>query len=202
MIRKLILLLCLTFSVLGVAPAWAQAKNPSFNLVNHTSQAIRELYVTPAGDDKWGGNRLTSGPIVPGASFAVRRHIDGNCVFDIRVIYADGTREERRTVDTCKIEDVAFAGPAKATTGKAADDPSFRLINHLTQPIIEVTATPTGQPRGANLLEKGALAPGANLLIHPTHGQGCAFELRLVMGDKSAKTRTLDLCKVSELSIP
>ena len=200
MIRKLLLLLCLGFAL--ASPARAQEKNPSFNLVNHTSQAIRELYVTPAGDDKWGGNRLTSGPIVPGASFAVRRHIDGNCVFDIRVIYADGTREERRTVDTCKIEDVAFAGPAKATTGKAADDPSFRLINHLTQPIIEVTATPTGQPRGANLLEKGALAPGANLLIHPTHGQGCTFELRLVMGDKSAKTRTLDLCKVSELSIP
>jgi len=202
MIRKLILLLCLTFSVAAATPASAQTKNPSFNLVNHASQAIRELYVTPAGDDKWGQNRLASGPIAPGNSFAVRRHIDGNCVFDIRVIYADGTREERRTVDTCKIEDVAFAGPAKSTTGKTADDPSFRLINHLAQPIIEVTATPTGQPRSANLLEKGALAPGANLLIHPTHGQGCAFELRLVMADKSAKTRTLDLCKVNELSIP
>ena len=132
----------------------------------------------------------------------MRRRIDGNCVFDIRVIYADGTREERRTVDTCKIEDVAFSGPARATTGKAVDDPSFRLINHLTQPIIEVTATPTGQPRGANLLEKGALAPDASLLIHPARGQGCGFELRLVMADKTAKTRTLDLCKVSELSVP
>ena len=202
MIRKLILLLCLTFSVVSTTPAWAQAKNPSFNLVNHTSQPIRELYVTPGGDDKWGANRLTSGPIAPGASFAVRRRIDGNCVFDVRVIYADGTREERRTVDTCKIEDVAFAGPAKSTTGKAVDDPSFRLTNHLTQPIIEVTASPTGQPRGPNLLEKGALAPNANLLIHPPHGQGCAFELRLVMADKTAKTRTLDLCKVTELSLP
>ena len=198
MIRKLALLLCLALPGL----AHAQAQNPSFTLLNKSAQPIRELFVTPAGDANWGQNRLTTGPIAPGANFAVRRRIDGNCVFDLRVIYADQTREERRAVNTCNAEDIAFFGGGKAAIGKAADDPGFRLTNHMKQPIAELYATPTGQPRGANLLEKGALAPDASLSIRPTRGQGCNFELRVVFADKTAKTRTLDLCKVSELAIP
>ena len=200
MIRKLLLLLCLGFAL--ASPARAQEKNPSFNLINHTSLAIRELFVTPAGDDRWGQNRLVSGPLAPGGSFAVRRRIDGNCVFDIRVVYTDGTREDRRTVDTCTRDDVVFSAQAKSSTGKPADDPSFRLTNHLSQQIVELNATPTGQPRGPNLLEKGPLPPDASLAIHPPRGQGCSFELRLVLADKSAKTRTLDLCKATDLTVP
>lgn len=188
-------------TMLLLAPALAQAqdKNPSFTLVNKSAQAIRELFVTPAGDANWGQNRLEK-PVAPGASFAVRRKIDGNCVFDIRVVYADGTRDDRRTVNTCAAEDIAFAGGKPA--GKPANDPSFRLTNHLKQPIAEVTATPQGQPRSANLLTAGALPPEASISIHPPAGQGCIMELRVVFADKTFKTRTTDLCRVTELSIP
>lgn len=196
MIRLLfILLLALPSMAMG------QDKNPSFNLVNKSQQPIREAFVTPAGDANWGRNRLTKGPIAPGAQVAIRRKIDGNCVFDLRVIYADGSKEERRTVNTCTAEDVLFPAAAK-TTGKAAGDPSFQLTNHLTQPIAELYASPVGQPRGANLLEKGALAPNATTAINPPRGHGCSFKLQLVMADHSAKSRTLDLCAKSELSVP
>lgn len=213
MIRKLALLLCLATSALALAPqtfvprAWAQDKNPSFNLVNKSGQPIRELFVTPSGDANWGQNRLTTGPVAAGATFAVRRKIDGNCVFDIRVVYGDGKREERRTVNTCTAEDLIFpaAGPGAVTgaaTGKAADDPSFRLINHNKQAIAELYASPAGKPRGPNLLEKGALPPTATMTIKPPTGQGCTFELRVVFADKTAKTRTTDLCKTTELAVP
>ena len=183
--------------------AFAQDKNPSFNLVNKSSQPIREVFVTPAGDANWGKNRLTKGPIAPAGQFEVRRKVDGNCVFDIRVVYADGTKEERRTINTCTTEDVLFPAAGKATaTGKAADDPSFRLTNHLTQPIAELYASPAGQPRGPNLLEKGALAPDATATIHPPKGHGCSFKLEVITADKASKSRTLDLCAKAELSVP
>ncbi len=198
MIRLLLLL-----SLLVPTLAFGQDKNPSFNLVNKSPQAIQEVFVTPAGDANWGRNRLTKGPIAPGGQFEVRRKVDGNCVFDIRVVYSDGSKEERRTINTCTTEDVLFPQSSKAaSTGKAVDDPSFKLTNHLTQPIVELYASPVGQPRGANLLEKGSIAPSAAMTIHPPKGQGCRFKLEVITADKDTKARTLDLCARSELSVP
>lgn len=200
MIRKLALIVCL----LAPVTAHAEDKNPSFTLVNKSSQAIRELFVTPAGDANWGQNKLTAGPIAPGATFAARRKIDGNCVFDLRVVYADNAREDRRTVNTCNAEDVAFTGTTKAAAtapAKSADDSSFHLTNHNKQSIAELYATPKGEPRGANLLEKGALPPEASIALKPS-GKGCAFELNLVFADKTAKNRSTDLCKVKDISVP
>jgi hypothetical protein len=195
-------LLVAMFGLACALPAMAQTQNPSFNLVNKSAKPVRELYVTPAGDANWGQNRLTGGPIAPGGSFAVRRHIDGNCIFDIRVVYADQTREERRSLNTCTTADVVVSGANAGTSGKAADDPSFRLTNHLGQPIVELNATPRGQQRGDNLLANGPLVPDASITLHPVRGKGCNFELRVVLADKSSKTRTLDLCRATELTIP
>jgi hypothetical protein len=198
---RLTLLNVATLCALLPMGAAAQEQNPSFNLVNKSAKPVRELFVTPAGDANWGQNRLASGPVAPGASFAVRRKIDGNCIFDIRAVYADNTREEKRAINTCTTADVVVGGTA-AASAKAVDDPTFRLTNHLKQPIVELEATPAGQPRGANLLAAGPLAPDGEQLLHPVRGKGCSFELRVVLADKSSKTRTLDLCKVTELSIP
>ncbi len=191
--------------VLASPAVRAQEQNPSFNLVNKSGQAVRELFVTPAGDANWGQNRLTNGTLAPGGSFAVRRRVDGNCVFDVRVVYASGQKEERRAVNTCTMADMVLSGAPgseKAGAGKAADDASFRLTNHLSQPIAEITTQPKDGTRSANLLDKGPLVPNATLLLHPPRGQGCMLELRVVLADKSSKSRNLDLCKVSDLSIP
>ena len=141
-----------------------------------------------------------NGPLPAGDTFAVRLRVADKCVFDMRIVYADAAKEERREVNTCATSDIVVRGVS--ATGKAADDPSFRLTNHLKQAIVELDATPTGQPRAANLLATAPLAPEATISLHPVRGKGCNFELRVVLADKSAKTRTLDLCKVNELSIP
>jgi hypothetical protein len=194
--------------IAGLLPlaASAQQQNPSFNLVNKSTKPVAELYVTPAGDANWGQNRLVSGPIAPGESFAVRRRIDGNCIFDVRTVYADKTHEDRKAINTCNTADVVVgatkASDAVVGAAKAADDPSFRLTNHLKQPITELKATPKGKPLAANALGAGALPPDASTMVHPAKGEGCIFELRVVLADASVKNRTLDLCKVSELSIP
>jgi hypothetical protein len=75
--------------------------NPSFNLVNHGSQPMREVYVSSARDSSWGQQRLR-GALQPGAWVELRLPAD-DCLNDVRVVWADGRSEERRGVDTCRI---------------------------------------------------------------------------------------------------
>ena len=191
--------IALAAGLLATAAHGQGPQNPSFNLQNRSSSAIRELYVTPAGDERWGRNRLNQ-PLPAGASFAVRRRVDGNCVFDIRVIYVDGRTEDRRGVDTCRSDAVAVGG---GTGRKAADDPSFRLVNRGEQAILELYATPAGTGQwGQNRLQE-ALAPHSERVIAVARQAGCRFDLKVVLADRHAREkRNADLCRVTDLPVP
>ncbi len=193
---------------LAVSAARAQGtQNPSFNLRNRSTSAIRELYVTPAGDERWGRNRLPQ-PLPAGASFAVRRRVDGNCIFDIRVVYAEGRTEDRRGVDTCRAEDVSVGsgsvGEGKGQAGrKAADDPSFRLVNRGDQAVIEFYATPAGSGQwGENRLQSPVEAH-SDRAVAVARQSSCRFDLKLVLADRHAREkRGADLCRITDLPVP
>ncbi len=210
-------------AMLGAVPAAAQTRAPgppptgqnsSFNLANKGSVAIKELFVTPAGNAQWGQNRLdgkAGAPtaIAPGASYAVRRRLDANCVFDIRVVYSDSRAEERRAVNTCAVEDVAFGGAGTAApvaaTGKAADDPSIKLFNRAAKPIADFRATPTGSTTGAspNRLGASPLAPDNFRAITLPRDGNCIFDLRVVYADgKAVEKKKANLCRIAELAVP
>ncbi len=204
----------------GAAPAGGQEQNPSFNLVNAGLSPIRELYVTPAGDARWGRNRLEGVTIAVGGSYPVRRRIDGNCIFDIRAVFADGRTEDRRTINTCTAADISVgraaasqpavgrsAGPAAPTLsapGKAADDPSFRLVNRGAQPVVEAFATPAGLGNwGENRLRGTPLAPATDRMVHVPRQGTCLFDLRVVFADHTAREkRRADLCRITNLPVP
>lgn len=191
----------------GFTPSRAQSDNPSFNLVNRGPNAIRELFVTPAGDARWGQNRLQGVTIAPGASYPVRRRIDGNCFFDVRVVFTDGHTEDKREVNTCQAEDVivgAAVAKTAASTSKPADDPSFRLLNRSGKPIAELFAAPAGLGNwGGNRIGAAPLQTGQTRII-PIPRQGtCSFDLRVVFADHTAKEkRGADLCRITELPVP
>lgn len=222
MLRRLLLTAALFSALAGPlaaqpkpAPATPPAggQNSSFNLVNRSPNAIRELFVTTAGNANWGQNRLdgkTNGAvsIAAGASFAVRRRVDTNCIFDIRVVYADGKPEERKAVNTCAIEDVAFGATASslpvAATGKPADDPSFRLFNRSARDITEFRAAPAGGSgdAGENRLTQ-KLPPDKGQLIGFKRDGQCIFDLRVVYADgKAVEKKRVNLCKMTELPVP
>ena len=194
--------------------------------MNHTGQVVRELFVTPAGNANWGQNRLDGragrpSSLAPNAGFTVRRPVETNCIFDIKVVLADGKAEERKGLNTCALEEVmigtatapaagaaggkASAGTAgNAATGKAADDPSFKLFNRAAVAINEFYAVPAGiTDWGANRLDKSPLPPDQNRAIAMTHDGNCIFDLRVVFADKRAreKKRT-NLCRMTELPVP
>lgn len=78
------------------------AANPSFNLVNNSGQTVRELYASPSTDQNWGPDRLGADVVAAGQTFPVRLPA-GECVYDVRIVYANGQSQERRRVNLCEI---------------------------------------------------------------------------------------------------
>jgi hypothetical protein len=202
MVRSFTLLLVVVLLGLGpVRPAAAQTpQNPSFNLVNRAAVPIKELFFTPAGDANWGRDRLEGRMIAPGASYPARRRIDGNCVFDIRVVFADGRIEDRRGLNTCDVDDVAF-GAAPMAGRKPADDPSFKLVNRGTAPLIALFATPTGTGNWGQNRLAGPLPPQTDRLIVIPRGE-CRFDLRVEFeGGRRMERHRADLCRITDLPV-
>ena len=201
MIRLISFVAVMVLALGGVA--WAQ--DASFTLVNRASMAVRELFVTPAGDANWGQNRLLGRTIPPGGSFLVKRRADGNCIMDIRAVFADGHREERKGLNTCNIDAVAVGLlTTAAPSGKPPGDPSIKLVNRGQQDILEFYAAPAGHENwGQNRLVEGPLPAATEKLIRIAKTGNCIFDLRVVFADHTAKERRgADLCRISDLPVP
>lgn len=196
--------------------AVAQGGNPSFNLVNRAPQAINEVYATPAGVDRWGRDRLARSFLAPGQMFPVQLPADGNCVYDLRIVYADGRPEERRRLDTCEIETVTFPGgrpggrPGGAVQGQgpvpdpaAADDPSFRLVNRGRSEATELYASPSGDENwGQDRLGSEIVAAGGSRVVRLPRGE-CRYDVRIVFGNgQSTEKRKVNLCTLTDLRVP
>ncbi len=202
----------LAFAAAG--PAAAQ-QNPSFNLVNRAGSAISEVYATPAGLANWGRDRLGNASIPPGQTYPVRLPADGNCVYDIKVVYANGQSDERRAMNTCAVENVAFpsgratAGGGNAGGGsaggaqQATNDPSFRLVNRGRSDINEVYASAAGVDSwGRDRLGDDTVAAGATKVIRLPNGQ-CLYDVRVVFANGEAtERRRLNLCTITDLRVP
>ncbi|HEY4251282.1 MAG TPA: hypothetical protein VGM87_08775 [Roseomonas sp.] len=101
---------------LTALPAMAQSTDPSFNLVNRSGRTIMEAYASPASESNWGADRLGRDVVQNGQSYAIRLP-QGECVYDVRVVYQDRTSEERRNLNTCQITDVVFTGQRTGQSG-------------------------------------------------------------------------------------
>lgn len=195
--------------LIGGQPSVAQAPNPSFNVVNRAASAINEVYATPAGMTTWGRDRLGDRTIAPGQTGPVRLPADGNCVYDVRVVYANGQSDERRGMNTCNVDNVIFPAPG-GTPGRtpagrqqATDDPSFRLINRGRSAVNELYASLTGTDSwGEDRLGDDTVAPGANRLVRLPNGS-CLYDVRIVYANGEAtEKRRLNLCATSDLRVP
>ncbi|HET6196383.1 MAG TPA: hypothetical protein VFE12_11530, partial [Acetobacteraceae bacterium] len=201
--------------LLAAVPAVAQrAGTSTFSVVNRTTTMVRELFATPSGNGNWGQNRLDGrngnpSSLAPGARVLVRRRGEDECRFDLRVVFQGGRSEERKGVNVCSVEEVAIGTASAATandakTGKAADDPSFRLFNRSPVPVTEVYATPAGTGNwGQNRVSGGGVPPDKTQQFALPHDGSCIYDLRVVFGDKrSLERKRTNLCKVAELPVP
>ena len=76
--------------------------DPSFLLSNRSRAVLNELYLSPTGDDSWGEDRLGDGTIDAGGSRVIRLP-PGECLYDVRVVFANGDASEKRRLNLCQI---------------------------------------------------------------------------------------------------
>lgn len=88
----------------AVRPA-RRVEIPSFLLTNRGRTAMNELYLSPSGNDSWGEDRLGDGILAAGSTRTVRLPA-GDCLYDYRVVFANGDANEKRRVDLCQIVDL------------------------------------------------------------------------------------------------
>ncbi len=211
MVKRLLIAACLALAPLAAlfpARAWADAPNPSFYLVNRANQAINEVYVSPAAASGWGHDQLGDDTIDVGGNAAIRLHADGNCIFDLRIVYEDGRSEERRGVNTCNVDNITFgqtgrsANPASPAS-PPQHDPSFRIINNAKREINEVYARTAGATSwGQDRLGDDTVDINGTKVIRLPAGQ-CLWDVRFVLeGGRSLEKRRLNLCEITDLPVP
>ncbi|MBP0495292.1 hypothetical protein [Roseomonas indoligenes] len=99
--------LACSLALLGSGGASAQSNNPDFRLNNRTGSTINEVYVSSSARANWGRDLLGDNTLPSGQSLNVVLPA-GQCMNDIRVVYANGAAQERRQVNTCGITDFNF----------------------------------------------------------------------------------------------
>ncbi|MFC7553971.1 hypothetical protein ACFQU7_19800 [Pseudoroseomonas wenyumeiae] len=95
----------------GPTQAPRQAQERTFFLANELGLALHELYVTPTGSVEPGTDLLGAETLPNGATLRVSLGRQSLCLFDVRVVLADGTAQEKRGVDLCKVGRVTFGDP-------------------------------------------------------------------------------------------
>lgn len=216
MLRRFGTVACIAAVLIGPAAAQApsssapssSAPNPSFNVVNRASGVISQVFATPAGMTTWGRDRIGGHPIPPGQTGPVRLPADGNCVYDVRIVYANGQSDERRGLNTCNVDNVVFPSPSgrhatPAGRQQATDDPSFRLVNRGRSAVNELYASANGEDDwGEDRLGEETVAPGTARVVHLPNGQ-CLYDVRIVYANGEAtEKRGLNLCSINDMRVP
>jgi hypothetical protein len=204
MIRRLAAGVLVTLSLAGATPGSAQP-NPDFWVSNTSGKQINEIYVSPSTETNWGSDWLREHVLPTGHRFAIRPRRDGTCVFDIRVVFADGSAEERRRVNVCNVNEVAFtaAGAAgRAAPGTAIAD--FRLVNRSGRTIQQLfVSAATDQNWGADRLGQNVLPSGRAFTVRLPRDGTCVYDIRVVYDDNTAaEKRRVNTCEVSEVVFP
>lgn len=86
--------------LLSAGPALAQYD--PFRIVNGATIPATALHLVRSGQEGWGPNLLTRGPLAPGAALSLRPPEAAGCRFDIRLAFEDGREAIRRDADVCR----------------------------------------------------------------------------------------------------
>jgi hypothetical protein len=91
----------------AVAPAYA--KDLVFTLNNQSSGAVNELYVSPLDSNNWEEDILGKDLLDSGQTATITiRNADGQCQWDVRIVYDDGSVTDERNIDLCNLENGTY----------------------------------------------------------------------------------------------
>ena len=82
------------------------ANDPTFRLINTSDKTITQVFATPAGRDNWGKNRLDKDTLLAQGGHVFKLPRDGNCIYDLKVVFIDGAFREKKGTNLCKVTDL------------------------------------------------------------------------------------------------
>ena len=82
------------------------ANDPTFRLINTSDKTITQVFATPAGRDNWGKNRLDKDTLLAQGGHLFKLPRDGNCIYDLKVVFIDGGFREKKGTNLCKLTDL------------------------------------------------------------------------------------------------
>jgi hypothetical protein len=81
---------------------FAQAPlTPGFDIENASHLDILRAFAKPQAAAKW-GSPLPGSSVPAGVSASIKVPSETNCMYDVRMVFADGHAEDRTKVDVCK----------------------------------------------------------------------------------------------------
>ncbi len=107
-------------SIALLIPAVSQANNTVFELVNRSSESIFTVNISPVDASGWGPDLLGKEVIMPGSKRIFNPGGASGCVFDVRVVYKSEREEERRSVNLCETEQLAFNGSGATNASRSS----------------------------------------------------------------------------------
>ena len=176
--------------------------DPTVYVVNRSSLVINNIYVSAANSETWGRDWLGDKVLSPGERIRVAPPRGGECVFDVRVVYANDQEEERRRLNLCSMDEVVFNGPGSSNgRGNAApaNNADFEVVNRTSRTIMEIYVSPQTSDNWGDDKLPSTLAPGAKFMVRLPRGE-CTYDVRVVYDDRSTEDkREQDLCAISEM---
>ena len=181
----------------GQTPGQTQARDGAREVLvaNELGLSLHEIYVTPAGSVEPGTDLLGEDTLPAGATLRVPLERQRLCLYDLRVVLADGSAEERRGLDLCRNPRVTFGDP-NAPLREA------QVVNDTDLAIRELYAMPAGAPgRGPDRLGAETVQPEATHRLRLGRARECLYDLTAVFEDDSiASRRRVDLCRNRRVS--
>ena len=203
------LLAALAFAALAAPPALADVLRPApgppgereVTVLNHSPHAINELYVSPETADQWGADRLGDNTLAAGEQLRLRLGRSSDCLFDVKVVYEDASREESHGLNLCRTRQVTFDGSAATPPPEAGEPHVVTLLNRSALPIQQVFISPGESTQwGDDRLGQGSISVGERRDLG--WRGACNVDLRVVFENRAAEERRgVDLCATPAVSI-
>jgi hypothetical protein len=170
-------------------------------IANELGLALRELYVVPTGSVEENNDLLGLDTLPTGASLRVPLGRQSLCLFDVRVVLADSTRQEKRGVDFCRVARITFGDPTAPLREAVVENATDMTIR-------ELYAAPVAPPRrgganrdaaadrGTDRLGAEVVAPEATFTLRLGRTRDCVYDVTAVFEDDSVEERrAIDLCR-------
>ena len=192
-------------AVLLAAPAAAEDTAPvserEVTVLNRSPQPINEIYVSPQSADQWGADWLGERTLAPGGFRRLHLGRTRECKFDVKIIYRDASREERRGVDLCRTRQLTFDATAATAPPGVGVTHSIMLLNRSARPIQQVFISPAEANQwGEDRIDQGSISVADRRAV--SWQGGCNVDLRVVFDNRAAEERRgVDLCAMPQLAI-